>query len=119
MDEELAGKHCQACAGNIPLLSPDEVRTLLPRVPGWELSLDGRRIRRRWVARNFKAAIAFLNSVAALAEAEGHHPDLHLESYRELTLELWTHSLGGLSENDFILAAKINGLPIELKRGAS
>jgi 4a-hydroxytetrahydrobiopterin dehydratase len=91
----------------------------LPRlvdcVEGWRLAEDGRRIRRGWTARNFLAAIDFFNKVATLAEQEGHHPDLHLEGYRHVTIELWTHSIGGLSENDFILAAKINQLPIALK----
>jgi 4a-hydroxytetrahydrobiopterin dehydratase len=62
------------------------------------------------------AGIEFFNKVAALAEEEGHHPDLHLEGYRQVAIELWTHAIGGLSENDFILAAKINELPIETKR---
>ena len=62
------------------------------------------------------AGIEFFNKVAALAEEEGHHPDLHLEGYRQVAVELWTHAIGGLSENDFILAAKINQLPIQLKR---
>ena len=60
--------------------------------------------------KDFKAGIAFFNRVAELAEAEGHHPDLHLEDYRNVWIELWTHSIGGLSENDFILAAKIDQL---------
>ena len=61
------------------------------------------------------AGVEFFNKVAALAEEEGHHPDLHLEGYRQLAVELWTHAIGGLSENDFILAAKINQIPIQLK----
>ena len=61
-------------------------------------------------------AIDFFNKVAELAEQEGHHPDLHLEGYRNVTVELWTHAIGGLSENDFILAAKINAVPIALRR---
>jgi len=62
------------------------------------------------------AGIEFFNKVAALAEDEGHHPDLHLEGYRQVAVELWTHDIGGLSENDFILAAKINEIPIQIKR---
>ena len=62
------------------------------------------------------AGVEFFNKVAALAEEEGHHPDLHLEGYRQVAVELWTHAIGGLSENDFILAAKINQIPIQLKR---
>jgi 4a-hydroxytetrahydrobiopterin dehydratase len=73
-------------------------------------------IRRAWTVRNFMAGIEFFTKVAALAEEEGHHPDLHLEGYRQVAIELWTHAIGGLSENDFILAAKINQIPIQLKR---
>ena len=81
----------------------------------WHLVKDGRRIRKVWVAKNFIAGMEFFNSVAKLAEDEGHHPDLHLEGYRNVAIELWTHAIGGLSENDFILAAKIDELPIALK----
>lgn len=66
--------------------------------------------------KDFMAAIDFFNRIARLAEDEGHHPDLHLESYRYAWVEIWTHAIGGLSENDFILAAKIDQLPLELKK---
>jgi len=62
------------------------------------------------------AGIDFFNKVAALAEEEGHHPDLHLEGYRKATIALWTHAVNGLTENDFILAAKINQVPVQEKR---
>ena len=114
--DDLVGKQCTPCEGGVPALSTEEARTLLAVVPGWELTGDGQRIRRRWVAKNFVAAIAFFNAVSALAEQQGHHPDLHLEGYRNVTVEIWTHAIGGLSENDFILAAKINELPIAVKK---
>ena len=66
--------------------------------------------------KDFKAAVAFVNSIASVAEAEGHHPDLHLTGYRKLRVDLATHAVGGLTENDFILAAKIDRLPKELKK---
>jgi 4a-hydroxytetrahydrobiopterin dehydratase len=72
---------------------------------------DGRRIRREWVAEDFVTAIDFFTRVAELAEEEGHHSDLHLVGYRNVAIELWTHAIGGLSENDFIVAAKIGDLP--------
>ena len=62
------------------------------------------------------AGIDFFNKVAALAEEEGHHPDLHLVGYRNVAIELWTHAVNGLTENDFILAARIDQLPVELKQ---
>ena len=113
--EELRNKSCAACEGGVPPLSPEEAQALLASVEGWALSPDGQRIKRRWVVKNFQAGIDFFEKVAALAEQEGHHPDLHLEGYRNVTIELWTHAIGGLSENDFILAAKINAVPISVK----
>ena len=65
--------------------------------------------------KDFMAAIALINSIAEIAEKEDHHPDLHLTGYRNLRIELSTHSIGGLCENDFILAAKINELPKQIK----
>ena len=94
-------------------------RQQVSQVEGWSLVDDGKRIRRSWTAKNFMAGIEFFNKVAALAEEEGHHPDLHLEGYRHVAIEIWTHAVGGLTENDFILAAKINEIPIEVKRELS
>jgi 4a-hydroxytetrahydrobiopterin dehydratase len=114
--DDLTDKHCTPCEGGVPPLPADQVRALLDKVEGWQLAEDGKRIRRSWTARNFNAAIEFFNRIAALAEQEGHHPDLHLEGYRNVAVELWTHAIGGLSENDFILAAKINQVPIAVRR---
>ncbi len=106
--EELTRKKCVPCEGGIPALGPGEVAGLLESLPGWRATADGKRIRRDWKAKGFVAAIDFFNKVAAVAEEEGHHPDLHLEAYRDVGVEIWTHAIGGLSENDFILAAKID-----------
>ncbi len=114
--DELVHKKCSPCEGGVPPLSRREAEEQLRHVEGWSLVHDGQRIRRAWTVRNFMAGIDFFTRVAALAEEEGHHPDLHLEGYRQAAIELWTHAIGGLSENDFILAAKINQLPIQLKR---
>ncbi len=114
--QELTHKPCTSCEGGIAPLSAEEVQVLLPGVEGWELTPDIQRLRRSWVVKNFRAGMDFFNKVAALAEREGHHPDLHLEGYRNVSIELWTHAIEGLSENDFILAAKINEIPIALKR---
>ena len=96
-------------------MSREDAERLLKDLPGWRLTEDGQRIRREWVAKNFLAAMDFFNRVAELAEDEGHHPDLHLVGYRHVAIELWTHAIGGLSENDFITAAKIDLLPLQLK----
>ena len=116
--EQLTRKACAPCEGGVPPLSPEEVRDFLRSVPGWTLTPDGRRIRREWTARNFQAAIDFFNRVADLAEREGHHPDLHLTGYRNVAIEVWTHAIGGLSENDFILAAKIDRIPLATRARA-
>jgi 4a-hydroxytetrahydrobiopterin dehydratase len=68
-----------------------------------------------WQVEDSVAGIEFFSQVAELTEAEGHHPDLHLEGYRNVWIELWTHAVGGLSQNDFILAAKIDRLPVRLR----
>jgi 4a-hydroxytetrahydrobiopterin dehydratase len=114
--EELIQKKCAPCEGGIPPLSKKEAEAQLRQVEGWFLTHDGQRIRRTWTVKNFMAGVEFFNKVADLAEEEGHHPDLHLEGYRQLAIEIWTHAIGGLSENDFILAAKINQIPIEIKK---
>jgi 4a-hydroxytetrahydrobiopterin dehydratase len=112
----LTQKRCQPCEGGVPPLTPEQVREHLQATPGWTLTADGQRIRREWTARDFTAALDFFAKVGQLAEEEGHHPDLHLTRYRQVAIELWTHAVGGLSENDFILAAKIDQVPIELKK---
>lgn len=114
--EQLRAKKCVPCVGGVPKLTPDEAAAQLSKLHGWTITPDGQRIRKDWVVRNFMAAMSFFGNVAEIAEVEGHHPDLHLVGYRNVTIEIWTHAIGGLSENDFILAAKIDELPIELKK---
>jgi 4a-hydroxytetrahydrobiopterin dehydratase len=114
--DTLRHKKCVPCEGGVPVVPREDVQRLLQDLPGWQLTSDGVRIRREWVVRHFRAAMEFFQRVAALAEDEGHHPDLHLVGYRNVAIELWTHAIGGLSENDFILAAKIDALPIDAKR---
>lgn len=115
--EHLAGKHCVPCEGGVPKLNADEAQAHLAAVPDWKLTADGQRIRREWRVKNFLTGLEFFNRVGQLAEAEGHHPDLHLTGYRNVAIEIWTHAIGGLSENDFILAAKIDGLNVKVKEG--
>jgi 4a-hydroxytetrahydrobiopterin dehydratase len=114
--EELTLKKCVPCEGGVPTLSESEVDALLRNLPGWAKVEGGQRIRREWRAKHFLAAMDFFNKVAEVAEAEGHHPDLHLVGYRNVSIEIWTHAIGGLSENDFILAAKIGSVPIVEKK---
>lgn len=113
--KELSQKSCMPCEGGVPPVGRSDAEAMLRELEGWGLSDDGLRIHRKWTVQDFMAGIRFLNRVADLAEAEGHHPDVQLTGYRHVTVELTTHAIGGLSENDFILAAKINDLPVELK----
>jgi 4a-hydroxytetrahydrobiopterin dehydratase len=115
-EKELTRKHCRPCEGGVPPLSAEQVREYLPAVPGWRLSPDEKRIRREWRVKDFVTGLDFFRRVGELAESEGHHPDLHLTGYRNVALELYTHAVGGLTENDFILAAKIDQLPVEPKQ---
>ena len=114
--DELTKKRCAPCEGGVPALSREEAEATVRNVEGWTLDPDGKQITRSWTVKNFMAGIDFFNKVAALAEEEGHHPDLHLEGYRNVTIALWTHAVGGLTENDFILAAKINQVPVRLSK---
>ena len=112
---ELTKKKCVSCESGVPALPPEQVQTLLRAIPDWKLTADSKRIRRDWRLRDFVTALDFFQRIAQIAEAEDHHPDLHLVGYRNVTVEIWTHAVGGLTENDFILAAKIDLLPVVLK----
>ena len=108
--DELVAERCVPCEGGVPRLDADEVASCLAELPAWSLSADCAFIRREWTLADFRAAIKLANSIGALAERERHHPDLHLEAYRRLRVELTTHAIGGLSINDFRLAAKIDAI---------
>ncbi len=84
----------------------EKIKALLPQVPGWILE-EGKLVR-HFVFKNFKEAVAFTNKVADLAESEGHHPDILIHDWKHVKLTLYTHKIGGLHENDFILASKID-----------
>ncbi len=107
---ELTAKKCTACEGDTPPFTREQVAEHLPAVPEWKLSDDGKVIRRKYAFKDFVAAMDFLQEVGALAEEEAHHPDLHLTGYKHAAVELTTHAIGGLSANDFIVAAKIDEL---------
>jgi len=113
---ELIQKKCKPCEGGVEPVSAAEAKEQVAKLPGWALSPDSKKIRKEWVVKDFSTAIDFFQRVADIANAEDHHPDLHLTSYRKVAIELSTHAIGGLSENDFILAAKIDQLPVELKQ---
>jgi len=114
--DQLVAKKCKPCEGGVEPCPLPEAEAQLTRLDGWYLTHDGQRIRKDWTVKNFMAGMALFNKVAEVAEDDGHHPDLHIAGYRNVSIELWTHAIGGLSENDFILAAKIDQIPVELKK---
>lgn len=111
----LAQKRCVPCEGIGRPLNREEAVKYLEHIAGWQISDDGKLLSRELTMKNFMAAVRLVNLTAEVAEHENHHPDFHLTGYRRLRFVLSTHALGGLTENDFILAAKINELPAELK----
>ncbi len=113
---QLTARKCVPCEGGLPKYTRPQAEEQLAELDGWRLVHEGQRIRKDWRVADFMAGIEFFRQVADLAESEGHHPDLHLEGYRNVWIELWTHAIGGLSENDFILAAKIDAIPVRLKK---
>lgn len=103
---ELAAKHCVPCHGGVPPLGPDERQSLLAELGpnGWQV-VDGQRLEKDYEFPDFARALAFTDRVGALAEEQGHHPDIHL-AWGKVGLVIWTHAVGGLTESDFVLAAK-------------
>lgn len=106
---DLTQKTCVPCAEGEPALPEDRARELARDVPGWTLVPGEPKLQREFTFPDFVKAMKFVSTVADIAEKEGHHPDIHIH-YDQVTLVLWTHAIGGLSENDFIVAAKINAL---------
>lgn len=106
---ELHEKKCIPCESGGTPLTDIEAKTNLEKISGWKLNVN--KIEREFVFKDFKEAIKFVNKVSELAEEEGHHPDIKIH-WNKVMLDLWTHSMNGLSENDFIVAAKINNLEI-------
>ena len=108
--EILRQKKCLPCEGGVPVIQGAEAETYLLATPLWSIDESGKMISRKFTVRNFVNAMALMQKVADLAEAEQHHPDLHLTGYRHVRIDLTTHAINGLSENDFIIAAKIDAL---------
>lgn len=103
---ELEKKRCLPCEGGVPPLSEEEILEYITVVKGWIIK-DNLKISKLYNFVNFKHTMSFVNEVARIAEHEGHHPVMHV-SYGSVEIELWTHAINGLSENDFIVAAKID-----------
>ena len=105
---ELSSKTCVPCKGDVPALEGAELARLHRQVPGWEL-VEGHHLKKGFRFRDFRGALDFVNRVGELAEEQGHHPDVSL-GWGWAEISIFTHSIDGLSENDFILAAKVDAL---------
>ena len=105
---ELASKTCVPCRGGIPPLAGPELEALAQQVPQWKV-VEGHHLTRNFAFKDFLQALAFVNKVGALAEEQGHHPDILL-AWGKAEITTWTHKINGLTESDFILAAKIDKL---------
>lgn len=111
--QDLTKKHCVPCEGGVEPFKKDKAQEYLKAAEGWELlEEEGKplKIRRKFILKDFKQALDFVNKVGTLAESENHHPNINLYDFKKVNITNYTHAIGGLSENDFILAAKINQL---------
>jgi len=107
---DLVSKRCQPCEGGVAPLSPEEARHLMQKLSlAWHLAADDKSISREYAFKNFYRTMSFVNAVAHIANTEDHHPDLEV-GYNYCRIKFSTHAIGGLSENDFICAAKIDTL---------
>ena len=107
--ENLAQKRCRPCEGGVSPLGREEAGKYLKGLTAWNLKEDGKTIQKEYLFKNFKEVITFFNRIAQIAEEENHHPELSI-GYKRMKVELSTHSIKGLSENDFILAAKFDAV---------
>lgn len=112
----LSAKTCTPCRGGVPPLAPDEAEALRSKnTPDWRLEDEARRVERGFAFADFHQALDFVDQVGALAESEGHHPDIAF-GWGYATISLQTKKIMGLHENDFIMAAKIDGVHEAAKR---
>ncbi len=104
---DLCSQQCVPCQGGVPPLAPDRVESLLGQLDGWEV-VDGHHLSKSMTFPDFVKALDKVNRIGDLAEEQGHHPDIHL-AWGKVRIDIWTHKIDGLTESDFILAAKIDG----------
>ncbi len=108
MSSQLAEKSCIPCRGGTPPLTAEELKPLQSQLPQWQV-VDNHHLTRTFAFPDFVSALERVNSIAAIAEEEGHHPDIYL-SWGKVRVDIWTHKINGLTESDFVLAAKIEKL---------
>ncbi len=109
MSDKLTEKRCLPCEGGTDPLDRARIDELLPQVPSWQVADDGKSIKRRFEFKGFYKTMAFINAMAWIANQEAHHPDFEA-GYNYCVVQFTTHAIDGLSENDFICAAKVNAL---------
>lgn len=115
MSEILNRKKCIPCEGGLPLMSEGEISELAGHIPDWQIinveqnGTEFKTLQKRFTFKNFREAMSFLREVEEVAEGEGHHPDFSVH-YNKVDFTIWTHAIGGLHENDFIVASKIDKL---------
>ena len=109
MSTELAKKECKACDGKTPALKGESLKQMQGKLKdGWRV-LDEQRLEKEYKFPDFRRALVFVNRVGEIAEQQNHHPDIYF-TWGKARIQIWTHSINGLSESDFILAAKIDGV---------
>lgn len=104
----LAARQCVPCRGGVAPLTGEQIRPLLDELDGWQVD-EGHHLTKEWIFPDFAAALEFVNQVGEVAEQNGHHPDVVLK-YGKVRIDLFTHKIDGLSESDFVLAAKLDRL---------
>ncbi len=118
MASDLASKTCVPCRGGVPPLSMDVASRLMEQLDGW--SFEQGHLAKSYMFADFAGALEFVNRIGAIAEEQGHHPDIYM-TWGKVSVEIWTHKIDGLTESDFILAAKFDEIPVpdQSKSGAS
>jgi 4a-hydroxytetrahydrobiopterin dehydratase len=106
--DTLHQKTCQPCEGGVDPLARDQFSQYLDQVTQWTVTDNDTKIEREFTFADFNHALAFVNKVAEIAEDEGHHPDIFMHNWNKVRITLWTHAIGGLSINDFVVASKID-----------
>ncbi len=103
---DLADKKCVPCRGGVPALSAEEIKPLLARLSGWAVE-GSRKLIKSYKFQDFLEPVKFVNAITKVAEEEGHHPDLYV-AWGKVEVYIWTHKIDGLTESDFIMAAKVD-----------
>mmetsp|Transcript_24754 Transcript_24754/g.35660 ORF Transcript_24754/g.35660 Transcript_24754/m.35660 type:complete len:152 (-) Transcript_24754:715-1170(-) len=107
---------CVPCEGIGAALSSEEATEKMKLIKGWSISDDSKSITKKLKLKNFASALDYINRIGQVAEGQGHHPDLHITGYQYVQIDLMTHALAGLTDNDFIMAVCIDALPVELSK---